>query len=297
MCDKYWWRAVMIKFEEIFKLDSLGKKNKIKFKFNMNNDNRDTKALDQLLDDTELWIPLNAHRKGNHQANNNLDNYDYLVSFAQYYPYGNDYYMFGGIYKIVERYLNVNDGVGYKLELCTEFNKYRKRVIIKLEKPVGQTYGRTYKSVIEDLKPTIFEIRPENSINKFLGYNKVCLTHNELQRIFNGNDNEWKNALSVVKAVYCITDTSTGKLYIGSAYSENECLWHRWKCYADENNLTGGNVVFEDFKNIDKEYIKKNFTYTILEIMDPKTSKDIIIDREQYWKKVFKTIEFGMNRN
>ncbi|MEI2420593.1 GIY-YIG nuclease family protein, partial [Arthrospira platensis SPKY2] len=48
----------------------------------------------------------------------------------------------------------------------------------------------------------------------------------------------WKTALSSVKGVYVITDTSNGKLYIGSAYSV-ESIWHRWSEYT--KNGHGGN--------------------------------------------------------
>ena len=106
---------------------------------------------------------------------------------------------------------------------------------------------------------------------------------------------EWKNALSVVKGVYCITDTSTGKIYIGSAYGNTNGIWQRWSSYANIKNLTGGNKYFELLKKECESYIIDNFQYSILEIMDFKTDKNEIIHREEYWKKVFKSVEFGMN--
>ena len=52
-------------------------------------------------------------------------------------------------------------------------------------------------------------------------------------------------------------------------------------------------------ENLDEDeihdYIIDNFTYSILEIFDMKTKREGIIHREEYWKKVFQTVKFGMN--
>ena len=66
------------------------------------------------------------------QANNNYSDAEYVLSFAQYYPYGSNYYMFGGLYKIEKILPEVYDQIGYKLTLQEEFNEYIKRLIIKL---------------------------------------------------------------------------------------------------------------------------------------------------------------------
>ena len=98
-----------------------------------------------------------------------------------------------------------------------------------------------------------------------------------------------------MKGVYCITDSSTGKIYIGSASGDAEGIWQRWSQYADVNNLTGGNKTFEELKKQDNEYIMKNFTYSILEIFDMRTKRDVIIQREEHWKRVFQSVKYGMN--
>ena len=46
-----------------------------------------------------------------------------------------------------------------------------------------------------------------------------------------------------------------------------------------------------------EDYIKKNFKYSILEIFDTKTKQEYILERENYWKNVFETKKFGMNKN
>ena len=95
--------------------------------------------------------------------------------------------------------------------------------------------------------------------------------------------------------VYCITDKATGRLYIGSASGNSGGIWQRWSSYGNVENLTGGNKTFEEIKNFDKTYIVENFSYSILEVFDVKTKREEIIHREEFWKKVFQTVKYGMN--
>ncbi len=280
-----------IKFESFFKFDN---PEKIKIKFNMTSGRGGDRAWDNLQDEEKSnnWYNMIAHKSEKGQANNNLENYDYVLTFAQYYPYGPEFFIFGGLYKKT----GIRSSDKYELELQDDYKEYRKRLIIKLEKPIGRDiYARKFKNVCETMHAVIYEIRPEEKLSVFPGYNNVRLMHKDLQTIINNEDIEWKNALSVVKGVYCITDTSTGKIYIGSAYGNTNGIWQRWSSYANIKNLTGGNKYFELLKKEFESYIIDNFQYSILEIMDFKTDKNEIIQREEYWKKVFKSVEFGMN--
>ena len=112
-----------------------------------------------------------------------------------------------------------------------------------------------------------------------------------------------ENALSSVKGVYCITERSTGQLYIGSATGDIAGIWQRWSSYADVTNLTGGNKAFEELKNNGADYIVENFSYSILEIFDMRTKREDIIQRESYlwlqmdiWKKPFGESAFDPHR-
>lgn len=280
----------MIKLTEFLQLPS----NNVKIKFNINDANPDIKAWDLLLEESSNWIKMNAWKK--HHASNNLGDAEYLVSFAQYYPYGPNYYIFGGVYKVEKIIPEVFDAVGYNLTLTDLYKDYRKRLIIKLEKPIGRDiYTRYYSKVQEQLNPEVYEIAPSTKIGDFPGYNNVLLSHKDLQVIIKNEAPEWKQALSKVKGVYVITDTSSGDLYVGSASGNNEGLWQRWACYADINNLTGGNKAFENMKKNGSEHIIDNFTYSILEIFDMKTDRQYILHRESFWKKVFDSIKHGMN--
>lgn len=281
----------MIRFQDFFKeIDA----SNTKVKFNMNNGNPNEPAWDYLRDDCEQWIGMNSWKTK--QSNNNFTHAKYVLAFAQYYPYGPNYFIFGGLYKIEKITPEVWNTHGYKLILLDEFKEYRKRLIIKLEKPIGRNlYNRWFECVQNDLNPEIYELAPSTKLGAFPGYNNVLLSHKDLQFIIKEEEPEWKNALSNVKGVYCITDTSTGKLYIGSAYGDNEGIWQRWSQYANVDNLTGGNKTFEELKESGANYIIDNFTYTILEIFDMKTKKEDIIRREEFWKRAFKTKQHGMN--
>lgn len=286
----------MLRFEDFF---SVKFPDKTKVKFNMNAADANKRAWDFLLngEDDPQWIGMNAHRRKN-QNNNNLDKAEYLLAFAQYYPYGPKYYVFGGMYRVEKILPEVDDGIGYTLTLMDEFADYRKRLIIRLKEPIGRnSYNRWYNNLSKQLEPEVFELMPSTSPLPFAGYNNVCLTHRELQQIYRNEAAEWKEELSSVKGVYCITDTSNGELYIGSASGDGEGIWQRWKSYADVDNLTGGNKTFEDLKKAGANRIIDNFTYSILEIFDMRTKRDDIIHRESYWKKVFQTIQHGMNNN
>lgn len=282
----------MIKLTEFLKIPD----GKVKIKFNMNPSDPSKKAWDLLLNDDEEWRIMNEWKTK--QTNNNLGDAEYLVTFAQYYPYGTNYYVFGGIYKVEKIIPEIFDDRGYKLELTDMYKDYIKRLIVKLEKPIGRdVYTRLYSNVQQQLNPEVYEVAPSTKIGDFPGYNNVLLTHTNLQTIINNEAPEWKQALSKVKGIYVITDKSTGRLYVGSACGNNEGLWQRWASYANVNNLTGGNKTFEDMKKEGKDYIINNFTYSILEIFDMKTDKYYILDRENYWKNVLQTRVHGMNCN
>ena len=285
----------MIELNKFIKVPNL---NKTKIKFNMNAGNVEIKAWDLLFkeDETE-WEQINAWKTKH--PNNNLNHADYLLAFAQYYPYGPEYFIFGGLYKIKKIEPEVFDEVGYELTLMDDYKEYRKRLIVKLKKPIGRDlYNRLYKNIQDTLEPEVYEIAPNTKLGHFPGYQNVTLSHPQMQQIILRNEPSWKQALMNVKGVYVITDLSNGKLYIGSASGNTDGIWQRWSDYANIENLTGGNKLLNEIKlDKGKDYIVNNFQYSILEIFDTKTKADTIINRENYWKNVFCTRKYGMNYN
>lgn len=270
---------------------------KAKIKFNMNASDVSKRALDFLLEDSEEWINLNAWKKK--QTNNNLNHAEYLIALAQYYPYGPQYFMFGGLYKVEKMLPEVFDQVGYKLTLLDDYSEYIKRLIIKIDKPIGRdVYNRKYNTIQEQLNPEVYEVAPNVKLGHFNGYQNVSLKHKSLQQIIQNNEPSWKKALSYVKGVYVITDLSNGQLYIGSASGNTDGLWQRWSNYAHLDDLTGGNKAFVSIlKEKGSNYIINHFQYSILEIFDTKTKVDTILERENYWKNVLDSKRHGLNHN
>ncbi|HKL79543.1 MAG TPA: GIY-YIG nuclease family protein [Mobilitalea sp.] len=270
---------------------------KTKIKFNMNAGDVNKRAWDLLLEDEQEW--LNMNRWKTKQPNNNLNYAEYLIALAQYYPYGPQYFIFGGLFKVEKMMPEIYDALGYNLTLMEDYKEYIKRLIIKIEKPIGRDiYNRKYENIQEQLNPEIYELAPSTKLGHFLGYQNVSLMHKDMKHIIQRDEPIWKEALSNVKGIYVITDTSNGNLYIGSASGNTDGIWQRWSGYASLNNLTGGNKEFIQILNEKgSEYITQHFRYSIIEIFDTKTKVETILERENYWKNVLNTKNHGMNHN
>ncbi len=188
-----------------------------------------------------------------------------------------------------------NSGVGYEYE--TQDKQYGDlfgRVVIKYHKTMQSQFPNA-KTVMDDL--IVKEVLPSVfSGFDFPGYDKVSLTYNELEAIINGNYPSYQNALKNQQAVYVLTDTNTGKLYVGSATSKNEMLLSRWKGYIEKFH-NGNEGLKELFEMEGAEYFKKYFKYSIIENFNSKVNPDFIINRESYWKEVLDTRKHGYNKN
>lgn len=251
-----------------------------------------------LADDPEEWLDMTRHREV-HQ-NNNMGDAEYVLTFAQYYPYGPQYFIFGGFFRVSPVVPEIIGGAGYDLELLDEFSEYIKRLIIKLGQPVGRDlYLRRYDRIQDSkLNPEVYELAPDTKLGTFPGYQNVRLRHAEMQRIIANDEPSWKDALSSVKGVYVITDLSDGRQYVGSASGEANGLWQRWSGYAHLKNLTGGNKELNRMREeLGDTHIVENFQYSILEIFDPKTKAETILQRESFWKLALDSRRHGMNLN
>lgn len=148
--------------------------------------------------------------------------------------------------------------------------------------------GTTEKEVLYIL-PHVFAI-------EFISYDKLVISYQTLKDIVNNSKyhKEWERKLSAVAGIYLITDTSTGKLYVGSASGENGGIWGRWSEYAKTKH--GGNKKLIELINVDSEYCN-NFQFSILEVFPIKRDKHEILVYEQLYKKKLGTIKFGLNDN
>lgn len=144
--------------------------------------------------------------------------------------------------------------------------------------------------MVQQILPTTFDG------DDFPGYDKVKLSYQQLASIIQRGKRDWIAALENQKAVYLITDTYNGKLYVGSTTSNSQMLLTRWSNYV--SNGHGGNkelVALIEEKGFD--YVKQYFQYTILENYNGKVDDRIVLQRESYWKEALKSRQFGYNSN
>lgn len=204
-----------------------------------------------------------------------------------------DTWLLTTIKKITED-LDVCDSINYKAEELEKYKKFYGRVILKYHKTVQTQvmYLGTVKDELEVLEilPTIFDG------DEFAGYDKVSLSYSQLEAIIKLKKQTWIGALENQKAVYLQTDKVTGKLYVGSATSDQGMLLSRWKNYIENGH--GGNVGLKELvREKGFDYIKKNFQYTIIENFNAKVDDHYVLERESYWKEVLRSREFGYNKN
>ena len=190
--------------------------------------------------------------------------------------------------KNVTKEFNVTNGINYDGEEIKRFKPYFGRVIVKYHKSHAAqgVFANTImnKCEVVQILPSLFDG------DDFPGYDKVRLSYYQLETIIRRHKKDWIAALENQKAVYLITDTCTGKLYVGSAYGENGMLLQRWQNYVNSGH--GGNIELQDFSF---DYIKKYFQYSILENYNSRVDKHIILERESWWKDTLRSREFGYN--
>ena len=196
--------------------------------------------------------------------------------------------------KEVEKELNVTNGINYEGREIEKYRCYFGRVILKHHKTY-QSQGRYFKEIQDELE--ILEILPSVFDGEsFPGYDNVRLSFQQLETIITRKKSDWIGALQNQKAVYLITDKSNGKLYVGSATSDNGMLLDRWTSYI-KNGHGGNKSLIALIKEKGFDYIKNNFQYSILENYNAKTDDNVILQREQWWKETLKSKDFGYNCN
>ncbi|MFA6375620.1 MAG: GIY-YIG nuclease family protein [Bacilli bacterium] len=207
-----------------------------------------------------------------------------------------DQWLFLGAYENLGVIKHADGHETYDLKIIDRFRGYSERLIIEYKKIQGPKQAKIEIKNIENIKVvSVLEKKYINVNRKFNGYNNVTLPFKELKLIINSNVDNWRELLSNVNCVYSITDTTNGKIYIGSTYGFNG-VWQRWSRYV-ETNGTGDNVELKKLIESNFDYAD-NFVFTILEcFFNRDGNQKYIEDREIYWKKVFETRSYGNNRN
>ena len=107
---------------------------------------------------------------------------------------------------------------------------------------------------------------------------------------------DWKAALASVKGIYLISDVTTGKRYIGSAYGDGG-VWSRWCEYVATGH--GGNIELRALAHDPTlDYCRRSFRFALLEYRPSSTPDDVVVGREARWKRILLTRgEYGLNKN
>lgn len=196
--------------------------------------------------------------------------------------------------KKITRLLDVIDGVGYDADEVKEYEQYFGRLVVEYHNPC-RTMGRKYENVMDELE-VVQILNEQYTGNEFPGYENVRLSYPLLKNIVDRQLPGWVDALRNQKAVYLITDTKTGKMYVGSATSQTGMLLQRWSSYAADGH--GGNVELRELvKQQGFNYVKENFQYSILENYNARMDDGYILKRESWWKETLCTRTHGYNKN
>lgn len=211
-----------------------------------------------------------------------------LISMPQ-----TDKWLFAGVYfSIASKWHNESKRYYYELiedPLCNELNG---RLVVSFQRSGRQSYLNSENWSSRMLVSEIFAATL--SIGEFPGFKAVNITFQELLLIFRNSLESWRIVLSSVAGIYLISDTETGKLYIGSASGEGG-IWHRWASYA-ANGHGGNSELYELIihGSIDRA---KQFRFSILEIADTHASREDIFRRESHWKNILMSRTYGLNAN
>ena len=203
-----------------------------------------------------------------------------------------DRWLFAGVYKVLGVSAGVESPYEYRTKLVPGQDDLVGRVIVRYKRQYRASYiwGHKYAKHLE-----IAEIKPGPvSIGAFPGYNDVVVSHRMLGMVVSQQEPTWKAALSNVKGVYLISDTTSGKMYVGSATGEGG-LWKRWESYAATGH--GGNAELKALLAAKGIRHADNFQYSVLEIADSHATIEFVQSREAYWKDALLTRQFGYNSN
>ncbi|KTS65024.1 hypothetical protein NS206_05810 [Microbacterium testaceum] len=122
----------------------------------------------------------------------------------------------------------------------------------------------------------------------FPGFDQLLLDYPTMQAVLREpRYASWRTALSSVLGVYLITDTRSGKHYVGKA-DGRESIRQRWGAYAANGH--GGNV---ELRGLDPS----GFRFSLLRVFDPSTPPREIDLAERHFKDALDSRRHGLNRN
>jgi len=245
--------------------------------------NGDAQPLEVFVRNRDEWQGWQEYRPSRNDFNRPC-----IFSLVQFY-HETDAWLFGGVFRVLERHDD-----RYEVELSDSGRDFIGR--LKLYSPHR---GRTTRANFENHYAgfEVLEIlREPYSGRQFPGYEDIDLSFEELETLVRNDRPDWKAALESIKGIYLISDITTGKRYVGSAYGD-QGIWSRWCAYIESGH--GGNVELRELvTDPTLDYCRANFRFALLEHRPSRTPEEVILGREAFWKRILLTRgKQGLNRN
>ena len=261
------------------------------YKIHFATHNGDHHPLDLWLEDRDEWESWQRYHPQKNEFNRK-----YIFSAMQFHHEGKNVWLFGGIFRVLARREDSREDHGYRYEVA--LMKHGESFIGRLKFAAPSRTSRTTRAKFERHYHSleVLEIlREPFSGRPFPGFENINVSFTELQTLIRNRRPDWRSSLENVHGIYMITDTSTGRRYVGSAYGDTG-IWSRWETYVDSGH--GGNNKLKELLGDGnwEDYARHNFRYSLIEYHPKRTSKDIVIRREEFWKETLLTKgEYGLN--
>lgn len=177
-----------------------------------------------------------------------------------------------------------NDGVRRQFDLAKTglMEDLRSRLVIRWNAPRSwwmwsKTAGAYPVTGIADAEPIPFP-----------GFDELILDYADLQAVIREpRYASWRTALGAVKGIYLITDTSSGRQYIGKADGADS-IRQRWAAYA-----ANGHGSNRDLRGLNPS----TFRFSVLRVFDPAAPEKVVNDAESHYKRALDTRRHGLNVN
>jgi hypothetical protein len=240
--------------------------------------------------------PMDVYKRGEFdewqrwQKHHNF-NCDVVVSLVHDLP--RSLWLFAGLFRPTGHTYKTGDKPHffYDLERIASTQALEGRLFCTTDYNARQSY--VLCRTVADI--TAVELLAERvSVGTFPGYKRVDISKDELDILLRTGTESWRTALSSVKGIYLITDTKTGKLYVGKADGEGG-IWGRWCMYSSTGH--GGNKALVKELGLKANERHEYLRFSLLEIADLQSSPGEIDARESHWKRILMTRTTGYNLN
>lgn len=209
-------------------------------------------------------------------------------------------WLFGGIFRVLTHTKKIKNGKElsfYKVDLHPEGEALIGRLVFNWKKD-ARPKGRKPGTILPSM--TVSELLPEVYAGvDFPGYENVNLPFSTLEKLWRDFKPDWHTALVNCQGIYLLTDTKTGRRYVGSAYGDSG-IWSRWNTYFKTGGH-GNNVQLKELlgnQKISIDYARKNMQICLLEHISSRANEQYVIARESFWKEaLFTRGAFGLNAN